>query len=317
MTAIERRRRAGLRPGGVPVHRGVRAIERSRPSLSASPRSVSACSGEGGSRGCSIDSLPREPQLSTPAYQGGRSAIRTSASPMILAYVRHHDAIRSCSCCSTPSSRSSRSPAFCSRSARCCSARGRQLCAARLACRLSALGKPLVRMNYDQSDLRRQPARRMGPRSRECGVDRDRARRAAAARAAAPAPEDDVMENLKHIIRVNRNLGYFHHRLQLHGPDHSGPAGGAALHPRARRVRRHLAVGHGVHTLTRRVFADRHAVSIHLVVRGRARASQLAGRGARRDGRARTFPGSDGGDARPCRISRTSRCVRRPTGGPW
>ena len=176
-------------------------------------------------------------------------------------------------------------------------------------------GRPLLWLNYDQSDREasfraelvhlRENAESVAFLRRE---DRIRERLLLAGRRPGREPE------AHHRREPQPRL--LHHRLQLHDPARPDPDRGAALHPRAGGVRRDLAVGDGVLASDRRVLAGRHPVPADLVLRRGDGAAQRArrGGGAGGDGRRADRDGRVRGGARvPAALAALA--ARRPPAG--
>ena len=162
------------------------------------------------------------------------------------------------------------------------------------------LGKPLVGLNYRQSDLEAEFSGRPDSRPRECGAGRAAApRRTADGPVAPPARRSGRQLPADHDGQPQPRL--FHHRLQLPDPDHPGPDRRPAVHPRRGRVRRHHAVGDGVRPAPRGLLVNHQPVPINLVVYGGGRPARGAVPGRRANTCVR--PGGD----RRCR-------GRRPIG---
>ena len=142
-------------------------------------------------------------------------------------------------------------------------------------------GRPLIWLNYDQAD-REASLRADLVHVRENAESVALLRREGRIGARLQRRVDELVANAKRIIAREPQPRLLHDRLQLPDPDHPGADRRAAVHPRRGGVRRDHAVGDGVLAPARRVLADRHAVPVDLVLRGRARAAV----GARREHRA-------------------------------
>ena len=183
-------------------------------------------------------------------------------------------------------------------------------------------GRPLLWLNYDQSDREasfraelvhlRENAESVAFLRRE-----GRIRERLLARIDAAGGEPEAHHRREPEPRL------LHHRLQLHDPGDPDPDRGAALHPRAGGVRRDLAVVDGVLAPDRRVLAGRHPVPADLRLRRGAGAAQRArrrrgaaggGRDADRDRRVRRRARVPA--ALAARAARRARAGREPLRAP-
>ena len=135
------------------------------------------------------------------------------------------------------------------------------------------LGRPLIRLNYRQAD-READFRSELIRVRENAEGIALTGNESRTRDRLDERVDQLVQNFRRIISVNRNLNFFttgyNYMIQLIPMLHRGPA----VHPSRSGVRRDRAVGHGVRHAARRVFADRHPVPGDLRLRIRHRASR-------------------------------------------
>ena len=162
------------------------------------------------------------------------------------------------------------------------------------------LGRPLVGLNYRQSD-READFRAALIHVRENAESVALLRREGRLTARLLRRIDELVANFRRITSVNRNLGFFTTGLQLPDPDHPDPDRGPAVHPRGGRVRRDHAVGDGLHPAPRGVLAHHQPVRVDLLVRRGRRPAERARGGRREEGR---------------RCGRGSRRSRIATGSP-
>ena len=242
MTAHRAARRPRLPPAGAALRRGLRGLDRRGGPLPLHARSGSASSGATGSRATGRR-LPRRTALLSAGGRGQAHQPRP-AHRRRRAVVHDQHALARPSSSSTARSPSSPSPGVLWSISRLLFvvAVGYAALGSLLAV---VLGRPLVRLNYDQSDREadfraelvhvRENAESVALLHREPTSRRGSA--PARRRAHRQPPADHRREPQPRLL---------HHRLQLPDPAHPGADRGAALHPRHGGVRRDPAVVDGV-----------------------------------------------------------------------
>ena len=123
------------------------------------------------------------------------------------------------------------------------------------------LGRPLVKLNYDQLD------KEAGFRAALIHVRENAelillARREDVQSARLLRRLDRVITNFRAITTVNRNVGFFTTGYNWADPDHPGLDHRPGLHCRQSRIRRDHAIGHGLLDGCGRVFLVCHPVSV-------------------------------------------------------
>ncbi len=135
------------------------------------------------------------------------------------------------------------------------------------------LGKPLVRLNYDQLDREANFRSRL-VHVRENAESLALLRREGRLKVRLLDRLDDLTANFQRIIIVNRSLGFFTTGYNLSDPDHPRADRRPTVHQWSRRLWGHHSVGGGVRAPPRGLFADHHPVSVHLGLYGGGGAAQ-------------------------------------------